>query len=84
MEQKPEAIIFDVQPETQEFRRFSQTRLRYQLLVEVDNDECLIFDEPTNYIEVISNINSEKMVWSHEIWNGFHVHQPSMDFGWST
>jgi hypothetical protein len=24
------------------------------------------------------------MAWSHEIWNGFHVHQPSMDFGWST
>jgi hypothetical protein len=61
VEQKPEAIIFDIQPETQELHRSSQTRLRYQLLVEVDNDKCLIFDEPTNYIEVISNIDSEKM-----------------------
>jgi hypothetical protein len=35
--------------------------------VEADDDEFLIFDEPINYIEAISNIDSKKIGRSHEI-----------------
>jgi hypothetical protein len=61
---KSEVITLDIQfktQETQELCWFGKTRhvlLRYGLLMEVENDELLIFNEPTNYIESISNIDS--------------------------
>jgi hypothetical protein len=66
MEQEPEALTFDVKPETQgaqELCRYGRTcyaLLRYQFLMEADDDELLILDEPINYMEAISNIYSEK------------------------
>jgi len=34
--------------------------MRYQLLVEIDDEKLLILDKPTNYIEAISNIDYKK------------------------
>jgi len=34
--------------------------MRYELLMEAENDEFLILDEPTNYIKPISDIDSKK------------------------
>jgi hypothetical protein len=33
---------------------------RYQLLINAENDKLLIIDDPINYIEAISDIDSEK------------------------
>jgi ATPase subunit of ABC transporter with duplicated ATPase domains len=66
MELNPKAITFDVHPVTQETQelcrsgRTHHTSLTYQLLVEADDNELLILDEPTNDIEAISNIDSNK------------------------
>jgi len=61
---KSEVITLDIQLEAQEtqelcwFGKTCDVLLRYGLLKEVENDELLIFNEPTNYIESISNIDS--------------------------
>jgi hypothetical protein len=34
--------------------------LRYQILIDVENDKLLMIDEPINYIDAISDIDSEK------------------------
>jgi ATPase subunit of ABC transporter with duplicated ATPase domains len=34
--------------------------MRYELLIEAENDELLILNEPTNYMELISDIDSKK------------------------
>ena len=34
--------------------------MRYELLIKGENDELFIFDESTNYVEKISNIDYEK------------------------
>ena len=56
----------NVQPKTQETQELcipGRTRhapIRYQLLVEADDNELLIHDESTNYIEEISNTDFDK------------------------
>jgi hypothetical protein len=66
MELELGVITFDVQYETkktQELCRSGRTcyaPLRYQLLMEADDEKLLILKEPINYVEAICNIDSEK------------------------
>ena len=58
----------NVQPKTQETQelcipgRSRHAPIRYQLLVEADDNELLIHDESTNYIEEISNTDFDKWI----------------------
>lgn len=61
MEQEPKAITFYVQLKTQETKelrrsdRIHYVSLRYQLPLEADDNQLLVFDDPFNYMEAISN-----------------------------
>jgi len=49
----------------QELRKSGRTchaPLRYQLLINVENDKLLMIDEPINYIEAIFDIDFEKQL----------------------
>jgi len=56
----------DVHPKAQEIHELYQsiktcyTLMRYELLIKGENDELFIFDESTNYVETIFNIDYEK------------------------
>lgn len=58
----------NVQPKTQETQELcisGRTRhapMRYQLIVEADDDELLIHDKSINYLEEIFNIDSNKWI----------------------
>jgi len=66
VEPEPENVTLDDQyqgEETQELHRFGrihQAPLRYQLLMDVENDKLLMIDKPTNYIEAIFDIDSKR------------------------
>jgi hypothetical protein len=68
MELKPQATTLNVKLEGQEIQelcRFGRTRhapMIYRHLMEDKNDEHLILDELTNYIEAISNIGFKKFL----------------------
>ncbi|KAK8560247.1 hypothetical protein V6N12_013047 [Hibiscus sabdariffa] len=71
--------------ETQPLRRSTRERHepeRYGFLVTGHGDVILIDqDEPKTYQEAVSSPNSDKWLEAMRSENGFHVKQPSMDFG---
>jgi hypothetical protein len=66
VEHEPEVVTLDNQSQGEETQLHRSNKiwhapLRYQLLMDAENDKLLMINESTNYIEAISDINSKKI-----------------------